>query len=350
MKRFLLSLTVLFAGFAASAQDAFYPGWQFGIMTGASYTSGKAPFNRLVSAPTLAASSLYQFSPFFSVRGELSGYKSKGFISDNTYKFNYLQMNADAVFDVLNIFKFRYDRFASPYLVAGLGLNMRFNNGAIAYASCFDDPSFVWTRGVLGYTQKFGVGVAFRINDEISINLELADNLHSNRYNSHKDRWDLDQNVNLLAGVRFSFGQASKRKRASDQAYTASHSIREPEAPKISSPARKGNADLSDWKVAILFHIGSYTLYDRAKSEVREIARTLIKNPAYTVNISGYADKGTGFPKLNMRLSKNRAEAVRDALIEEGIDSSRISIEYWGDTRSVSDKPSENRSAICVIK
>ena len=83
---------------------------------------------------------------------------------------------------------------------------------------------------------------------------------------------------------------------------------------------------------------------------MREIAGILKENSAFKVNLSGYADKGTGFPELNMRLSKNRAEAVRDALVKEGIDSSRISVEYWGDTRSVSETPSENRTVICVIK
>lgn len=344
-------MTVLSVGFSASAQDTFYPGWQFGIMAGGTYTSGVAPFNQLVTAPTLAASALYQFTPLFTLRGELSGYKSKGVISGNAYKFNYVQLNADAVIDILNIFKYKHDRFASPYLVAGLGLNVRFNNGAVAYASCFDDTSFIWTRGVLGYTQKVGAGVALRINDAISINIELADNFHSNRFNSRKDVWDLDQNVNLLAGVRFSFGQASKRRRAntSSQISTEPSIIRSIETPEVSSPVCGESTNLPK-QVSVLFHIGSSLLSDKAKSDVMEIARIMKENPESCIKVSGYADKGTGFPKLNMRLSKRRAEAVWDALVEEGIDSSRISIEYWGDTRSVSENPSENRSAICIIK
>lgn len=352
MKKILLSLTALFVGFVASAQDSFYPGWQFGFMAGATYTSGMAPFNQLVTAPVLAASALYQVTPVFTVRGELSGYKSKGVIAGNAYRFNYVQMNADALFDVLNIFNFKSDRFASPYLLAGLGLNVRFNNGAAAYASCFEDPSFIWMRGVLGFTQKVGVGVLLRISDAIAVNVELADNFHSNRFNSRKDVWDVDQNLNLLAGVRFSFGQANKRKSANNTSCigTASYSISEPEAPKDSAPVGWDSTYLPKYKSAVLFRIGSYTLYEKAKTEVREIAGILKENSAFKVNLSGYADKGTGFPELNMRLSKNRAEAVRDALVKEGIDSSRISVEYWGDTRSVSETPSENRTVICVIK
>lgn len=352
MKKILLSLTALFVGFVASAQDSFYPGWQFGFMTGATYTSGMAPFNQLVTAPVLAASALYQVTPVFTVRGELSGYKSKGVIAGNAYRFNYVQMNADALFDVLNIFNFKSDRFASPYLLAGLGLNVRFNNGAAAYASCFEDPSFIWTRGVLGFTQKVGVGVLLRISDAIAVNVELADNFHSNRFNSRKDVWDVDQNLNLLAGVRLSFGQASRRRSANSSAQICSApcSIRCDKAPEVSAPAGWDSTYLPKYKSTVLFHIGSFTLYEKAMSEIREIAGILKENSAFKVNLSGYADKGTGFPELNMRLSKNRAEAVRDALVEEGIDSSRISVEYWGDTRSVSETPSENRTVICVIK
>ncbi|MEG1006958.1 MAG: OmpA family protein, partial [Bacteroides sp.] len=58
-----------------------------------------------------------------------------------------------------------------------------------------------------------------------------------------------------------------------------------------------------------------------------------IKNaPADKVfTIVGYADNKTGSDAINMRLSKERAEAVRDTLVKEfGVNPSQLRIEYKG--------------------
>ena len=48
------------------------------------------------------------------------------------------------------------------------------------------------------------------------------------------------------------------------------------------------------------------------------------KYPASKVAITGYADKETGNPRINMTLSEKRAKIVADALKDKGIAPDRI--------------------------
>ena len=357
MRKLLLSFAVLFAGVLSNAQEAFQPGWQFGIMFGPSYTSGDASFNRLVSFPTLSGAALYQFSPVFTLRGELSGYKAKGVVDGNAFKFNYVQLDADAVFDILNVFKYKAERFASPYIFAGIGLNTRFNNGAVGLVEHFEDCSYVWPGSVLGFTQKLGIGTTMRLNDKISVDVEIADNFHSNKFNSINDPWDIDQHVNLLVGLRIAFGKAKgKSSPVTVAASTASYNFSSPEVSKVEEPGKELTAPSCEDAVAsehnylILFRIGTSILNEKANGIIREMAGLLKSDQNTRITVSGYSDGVTGFPSLNWKLSEHRAERVRDALVREGIDINRITIEFFGDTKEISDNPVENRSVFCVIK
>ena len=54
--------------------------------------------------------------------------------------------------------------------------------------------------------------------------------------------------------------------------------------------------------------------------------------------------------KRNMVLSKERAEHVAQALVDAGIAADRISTNYYGDTKQVSEVAEENRVSICVTR
>ncbi len=72
-------------------------------------------------------------------------------------------------------------------------------------------------------------------------------------------------------------------------------------------------------------------------------------NPNATVEIVAYADKQTGTPDYNMKLSERRAKAVADALTSQyNIDSSRINIDWKGDTEQPYAENDWNRVAIFI--
>lgn len=73
----------------------------------------------------------------------------------------------------------------------------------------------------------------------------------------------------------------------------------------------------------ILFPTGKYTLNAHAKADLTKFAVNLMQNPNTDVNIFGYTDN-TGSYAVNEKLSNQRANAVRDYLIECGVNPERL--------------------------
>lgn len=236
MKKLLVIVASLMLCAAANAQETFYPGWVFGVQAGVNYTAGHGNFGKLLSYPTVALNAGYEFTPWFALRGDLSGWQAKGvtafeehanrqavYFSDplDYYKFNYVQLAIDAKFDICNIFRYKSTRFLSPYVFVGVGGNLRFNNGAkdIAYVCPVAGNAFYWDKATLAVLGRVGVGFEFRVSEAVKITLEAVDNILPNKFNSTCDNGfnffgankHLDANVSALLGVKFAFGQAKAR-------------------------------------------------------------------------------------------------------------------------------------------
>ena len=81
----------------------------------------------------------------------------------------------------------------------------------------------------------------------------------------------------------------------------------------------------------VRFTIDSSRISNEEMVNVYNVAEWMKANPDQKVVICGYADKNTGTAKYNMGLSKRRAEAVRDALVNKyGINPDRLSIDPEG--------------------
>jgi peptidoglycan-associated lipoprotein len=88
----------------------------------------------------------------------------------------------------------------------------------------------------------------------------------------------------------------------------------------------------------VFFAENSATLGGRARSIIKNQARWLKVRPALTVTVIGRADDGGDRTTARM-LSQQRSEAVRDQLIEAGLDPLRIEIRPVG---------TDDRLAICA--
>lgn len=73
----------------------------------------------------------------------------------------------------------------------------------------------------------------------------------------------------------------------------------------------------------ILFPTGKYTLNSNAQADLSKFAANLLSNPDTNVQIFGYTDN-TGSYSVNETLSNQRANAVRDYLINCGVPASRL--------------------------
>ncbi|MEO1938567.1 MAG: OmpA family protein [Sulfurimonas sp.] len=73
----------------------------------------------------------------------------------------------------------------------------------------------------------------------------------------------------------------------------------------------------------LFFKRGSAKIMPESYGEIKKFAEFLANNPAYKVKITGHTDS-RGKAEKNMKLSLERAEAVKKALELEGIDAKRI--------------------------
>ncbi len=77
------------------------------------------------------------------------------------------------------------------------------------------------------------------------------------------------------------------------------------------------------------FASGSTRIYTESKEILDKIIRTLLLNPTIEIEIRGFTDN-QGRYESNIELSQGRAGSVRDYIIQNGIDGSRISIKGFG--------------------
>lgn len=108
---------------------------------------------------------------------------------------------------------------------------------------------------------------------------------------------------------------------------------------------KKANVVVTDKEVKLKekvhFLHGSAELLPDSMALIEEIAEALRDHPEIQkVEIQGHTDD-TGTPEYNLELSEKRAEAVRDALITNGIDPSRLVAKGYGQEKPVATNASE---------
>lgn len=84
-------------------------------------------------------------------------------------------------------------------------------------------------------------------------------------------------------------------------------------------------------RLVVVFNIGKSSIAKREYMNIETMAKAIKENPGKVYTITGYADKGTGSAEYNMKLSKKRAEAVRDVLVNEfNVPASQLKVDYKG--------------------
>ena len=339
---------------AANKQEKseFNPHWFMQVQAGASYTLGEGPFGKLVS-PAAALSAGYQFSPVWGLRFGLSGWQSKGaWVSpQTTYQYKYLQGNVDIMADLSTLFcGFHPKRVFNGYLFGGVGLNRGFDNDeANALDTRTYEMEYLWQEGKFLVAGRFGLGCDLRLNDRLSINIEANANALSDKFNSKK-AGNCDWQLNALVGVSIRLGKS----------YTKTAPVYyEPEpvvteqpkpAPVVEQPQPKKEVVIELLKQNIFFALNSAKIQDDQQAKISSLVEYLEKHSAAKVSVTGYADKETGNPNINMTLSEKRAKNVIEMLKAKGVAADRIVIGYKGDTVQPYQKPEENRVCICIAE
>ncbi len=97
--------------------------------------------------------------------------------------------------------------------------------------------------------------------------------------------------------------------------------------------------------VEIIFERNSYDISMYHKTLLNEVAAGLIKNKAYKVMITGFAD-ALGDKKYNILISQQRAQSVQNYLVQRGIEASRLIVNYYGDNKSKTSNPLDRKVEI----
>ena len=84
-------------------------------------------------------------------------------------------------------------------------------------------------------------------------------------------------------------------------------------------------------RLVVVFNIGKSNISKREYMNIEAMAKGIKENPNKVFTVTGYADKGTGSAEYNMKLSKKRAESVRDLMVNEfGVPASQLKVDYKG--------------------
>ena len=351
----LMSSTVAFSQeqrIKEPEKTTFTPHWFIQAEVGAAHTVGEAKFTDLIS-PAAAVNVGYKFAPIFGVRLGVSGWQAKaGWVTPSqTYQYKYLQGNLDIMADLSTLFcGFNPKRVFNGYIFGGVGLNHAFDNDeANALDTRSHELEYLWQDKQNLVTGRFGLGCDLRLNDRLAINIEGNANALSDKFNSKK-AGNCDWQFNVLVGLNIKLGKSYKK--TAPVYYEPEPIVEQPKPqPVVKQPEPEPVAVVVEpMKQNIFFALNSALLQKDQQSKIDAMVAYMEKYPASKVAITGYADKETGNPRINMTLSEKRAKIVADALKAKGIAADRIVTDFKGDTVQPFRVPEENRVSVCIAE
>ena len=86
----------------------------------------------------------------------------------------------------------------------------------------------------------------------------------------------------------------------------------------------------------VLFDTGKYTLKPETKISLAKVSGILQAYPGLKLQVEGYTDS-VGSDEYNQKLSENRADAVRDFLMTQGVQTENITATGYGKAKPVAD-------------
>lgn len=263
-------------------------------------------------------------------------------------KFNMSNLHMDVMFNLSNLFcGYNPKRVwnVSPYLGVG-------------WAHVGDEPKFN------DITANFGLLNTWRLCDALDLNLDVRGLLVNDEFDGERGGARGEGMVTATVGLTYKFKQRGWDRSKTVIRYddTALNEMRrrlndmseENERLKRAlAEADQKEAETIVKRMAasnlVTFKIGKSKLSNEARANLGMLAEVIKQGDRDVVyTITGYADAGTGTKAINERLSKARAEAVRDCLVKEfGVDASQLRVDYKGGVDNMFyDDPRLSRAVI----
>ena len=350
-----------------SAQDVEYqfkPHMYLDLQGGAQYTLGEAKFKDLIS-PNVQLGLGYQFSPVIGLRLQANAWQSKGgwcahrtaigapvFTAD--YKYKYVAPGLDLSFNLSNLIcGWNPKRVFNVTAFVGGGANIAWDNDEVneiarvvknldAY-----NLEYLWDGTKVNVFGRGGLQLMFRLSDAVNFMIEGNANILGDKYNSKKAE-NPDWYFNALAGLRINLGKT----------YTVIEKPApepEPEPTYVPAPAPEPVAapepKIEPIRRDVFFIINKFNIEESEATKIADVAEYLKKYPNAKVQVTGYADAGTGNDQINDRLAQQRADVVVKALIEQyEIAADRISYDSKGSRVQPFAENDKNRVTIMIAE
>ena len=388
MKLKNIILTALFSAgcLMASAQEevkteyVFNPHWYIQGQVGFEHTLGEVSYG---FSPNAQLGIGYQWNEVLGTRLVVDGWQSKGgsdinfkkpdgktFSDEYKWKWNFIAPSIDLTVNMSNLIGgYNPERLCQFTIFAGPGVNFAFNNDEAKEAQTdinnkYDVANkdqtlrYLWEGNKVSFLGHMGGILDFRCNESLSISVEAACNVLSDKYNSKKAN-NADWYFTGLVGLKYSFGKTHSKK--SVPVYgPCEPQIVEKIVEKIvevpandDSDAAYGNGlkKRETLRRDIFFLIRGSEVSSAEMTKLDEVAQYLNKYPEAKVSVTGYADKGTGNAKVNRGYAENRAKVVSDLLKNKyGISANRIIVDSKGDSEQPYEQNDLNRVTICIAE
>lgn len=347
--------------------DSFQDNWFFQIQAGPSFTFSedfsKAGLGDIIS-PNVALSIGKHFAPTVGARLQVGGWQSRSYTHSirEVHSRNYLQVSGDFMLNLSNLFvPFTQEKTFNVYALLGAAYVYGFKN---------EDKNMSRLNSIV---PRAGLQLDYRLSPMISLNLEAMGNLMDDHFNGRATGTKYDGLLNVLVGATFRLGNQtmtetvdvgnpneinrlvnevrSQQALVSERDATLHSKNREIAALNAKLNSRPEVVVKEEEEIVmnavVVFKIGRTELQDNQEINIYNAAKYFQENPNMDIIITGYADRATGNPTLNQRLSEQRAEAVKRVMVNKyGIDSKRITTQGGGDKVQPFANDAWNRVAI----
>lgn len=263
-------------------------------------------------------------------------------------KFKYYNLRADVLFNLSNLFcGYRENRIWNSSFYAGVG-----------YMRTWEAP----TAGDV--TMSAGWLNTFRLCDALDANIDLRASMVDDAIDGEIGQAKFDGLLGVTVGLTYKFkrrgwdrsktvvrtnvGEINSLRDRLDRANAENARLRD-ELAKAEGQQKQEVINKVIASNLVIFRIGKADLSKEARANLQLLAEAIKAGDSKAVyTITGYADAGTGSRKINERLSKKRAEAVYDCLVNEfGVSESQLKVDYKGGVENMFyDDPRLSRAVI----
>jgi len=357
-KTILMAAFALLASSAAMAQECCKDGCKLKSYSyieaqgGLEWTTTDAKIDKLLM-PIGALSFGHYFSPVVGARLHVDGLQAKGRFEqmDKDYKWNFITTDADLLVNLSSLFSKNYSRPLNLIFVGGLGLTNYWKNDdlqEIINSQPTLAPLARDNKHHLSHNLRAGLRLETNVTKPFGLSLEVDANSMEDRFNGKTNDAD-DWMIAGMIGLSYRFGHAKSKpvmvvRQVEEEVWeeVPDTIIVKEKRPIVTEEQKKINE-------VIFFQIreSDANVAEGTEKAIKDVADLMKTSDDATFTVTGYADKGTGNPKLNKMYAARRAADVTDKLINQhGIDASRIKSDSKGDTVQPFEENDKNR---CVI-